>query len=134
LLLGFSNEGKITLVFGETSTDLDWKKAFVAQCQEDVDTLNKNVNDDAVLGRKVRVMTWFRPTQFESLVPPPMSPEEVSLITQSRNLVFIAFQMQQYGFDGYALDYIDCPEGIKYFLMKDLNLHRTVCIPFFCFC
>jgi len=28
-----------------------------------------------------------------------MNPEEVSLITQLRNLVFIAFQMQQYGFD-----------------------------------
>ncbi len=70
----------MSLVFDDegTPTDLDCKKAFVAQCQEDVDTLNKNINDDAVLGRKVRIMTWFRPTQFESLVPPPMNPEEVS--------------------------------------------------------
>jgi hypothetical protein len=44
------------------------------------------------------------------------------------------FDMQQYGFDGYALNYVDCPEGIKYFLMKEINLHRSVRIHFRCFC
>jgi len=34
--------------------------------------------------------------------------------------------MQHLKFDGYAMDYIDCPEGMRYFLMKELNLHRTV--------
>jgi len=34
--------------------------------------------------------------------------------------------MQYLKFDGYAMDYIDCPEGMRYFLMKELNLHRTV--------
>jgi len=53
-------------------------QSFVAQCQDDCDTLNRCINDEGVLGRKARVTTWFRPTQPETLVPPPMSPEEVN--------------------------------------------------------
>ena len=34
--------------------------------------------------------------------------------------------MQQHHFDGYALDYVECPDAMKFFLMKDLNMHRTV--------
>jgi hypothetical protein len=30
------------------------------------------------------------------------------------------------GFDGYAIDYVDCPDGLLWFLKRDLNLHRTV--------
>lgn len=33
--------------------------------------------------------------------------------------------MQQLGFDGYALDYISCPDGMLWFLQKEINLHRT---------
>lgn len=33
--------------------------------------------------------------------------------------------MRQLGFDGYALDYIDCPDGLLWFLQKDANMHRT---------
>lgn len=33
--------------------------------------------------------------------------------------------MQQLGFDGYALDYINCPDGLLWFLQKDANMHRT---------
>jgi len=35
------------------------------------------------------------------------------------------------GFDGYALDYVDYPEGMKWFLMRDVNLHRAVIIDSF---
>jgi hypothetical protein len=34
--------------------------------------------------------------------------------------------MQQHRFDGYALDYVECPDAMKFFLMRDLNLHRVV--------
>jgi structural maintenance of chromosomes protein 5 len=35
--------------------------------------------------------------------------------------------MNELGFDGYALNYVDCPDGLLWFLKKDVNLHRTVC-------
>ena len=35
-------------------------------------------------------------------------------------------QMQNMGFDGYALDYVDYPAGMRWFLMRDVNLHRAV--------
>jgi hypothetical protein len=55
-------------------------QTFVAQCQEDLDTLNDWVNDsDRALGRRVRVATHFRTQNPESLLAPPMSPEEVGL-------------------------------------------------------
>ncbi|KAF8967457.1 P-loop containing nucleoside triphosphate hydrolase protein [Flammula alnicola] len=84
-------------------------KSFVTQCQEDCDTINHHINDEQALGRKARVTTWFRPHQENLLIPPPMSPEE----------------MQALRFDGYAIDYVDYPEGMKWFLMRDVNLHRT---------
>jgi len=34
--------------------------------------------------------------------------------------------MEKMGFDGYALDYVDYPAGMKWFLMRDVNLHRAV--------
>jgi hypothetical protein len=50
----------------------------VAQCQEDANTLNSCINDSTEhLGRKVRINVWHRPKQLETLIPPPMSPEEV---------------------------------------------------------
>ena len=35
-------------------------------------------------------------------------------------------QMGNMGFDGYALDYVDYPAGMKWFLMREVNLHRAV--------
>jgi structural maintenance of chromosomes protein 5 len=35
-------------------------------------------------------------------------------------------QMGQLGFQGYAIEYVDCPDGLMWFLKRDLNLHRTV--------
>ncbi|KAF9528049.1 P-loop containing nucleoside triphosphate hydrolase protein [Crepidotus variabilis] len=84
-------------------------KTFVAQCQEDVDTLNHSINDEGALGRKARITTWFRPYDPQTIVPPPMSQEELELLK----------------FNGYAIDYVDCPDAMKYFLRKELNLHRT---------
>ncbi|KAJ7760373.1 hypothetical protein B0H16DRAFT_1719878 [Mycena metata] len=84
-------------------------KMFVCQCKEDYDTLNKEINDSQGLGRKARVPTWFRPGSEEDLAPPPMGTEE----------------LKERGFDGYAIDYVECPEGMRWFLKRELNMHRT---------
>ncbi|KAF8887234.1 hypothetical protein CPB84DRAFT_1786919 [Gymnopilus junonius] len=34
-------------------------------------------------------------------------------------------EMQSLGFDGYALDYLEFPEGMRWFLSHHVNLHRT---------
>ncbi|GLB34268.1 putative P-loop containing nucleoside triphosphate hydrolase protein [Lyophyllum shimeji] len=81
-------------------------RTFVCQCQEDSDTFNRHVNDEGALGRKVRVATWFRPQQ--KLPPPPMTEEEMVML----------------GFDGYIIDFIDCPEGMRWWMQRELNLHR----------
>lgn len=36
--------------------------------------------------------------------------------------------MHQLGFDGYAIDYVECEEGMKWYLMADAQMHRTVCL------
>ncbi|PFH50400.1 hypothetical protein AMATHDRAFT_61100 [Amanita thiersii Skay4041] len=84
-------------------------RTFVAQSQEDLDLFNSLVNDGNELGRRVRVTTWFRAQREEVLPPEPMSRD----------------QMRGLGFDGYALDYVDCPQGLHWFLKRELNLHRT---------
>ncbi|KAF8634626.1 hypothetical protein AX15_000803 [Amanita polypyramis BW_CC] len=86
-------------------------RTFVAQCQEDLDLFNKIVNDSQgrEFGRKVRVTTWFRPQREDQLTRPPMAEEELRLE----------------GFDGYALDYVDCPKELHWFLKREVNLHRT---------
>jgi len=33
--------------------------------------------------------------------------------------------MRELGFDGYALDYVECPPAMRWFLMREVNLHRT---------
>ncbi|KAF8651094.1 hypothetical protein AX16_004894 [Volvariella volvacea WC 439] len=82
-------------------------KTFVAQCQEDLDTLNHYINDTNALGRKTQISSWYRvPTD---IVPPPMTEEE----------------MQNLGFDGYALNFIAYPQEMYNYLTKELNLHRT---------
>ncbi|KAK0188724.1 P-loop containing nucleoside triphosphate hydrolase protein [Armillaria mellea] len=83
-------------------------KTFVAQCQEDYDTLNRNINDNQVLGRKVWVTTWYRARMDRLFVPPPMERDELA----------------RHGFSGYLLDYVTCPQGLEWFLQVELNLHR----------
>ncbi|KAF7364526.1 Structural maintenance of chromosomes protein 5 [Mycena venus] len=82
---------------------------FVCQCKEDYDLLNSCINDNQGLGRKAQVPTWYRPSSEDSLAPPPMQPDELA----------------QWGFDGYAIDYVECPEGLKWYLKRELNMHRT---------
>ncbi|KAJ7821120.1 hypothetical protein B0H14DRAFT_2832211 [Mycena olivaceomarginata] len=84
-------------------------KMFVCQCQEDYDLLNDCINDNPGLGRKARVPTWYRPGSENDLTPPPMPYDE----------------LKQRGFDGYAIEYVNCPEGLKWFLQRELNMHRT---------
>ncbi|KAK2463737.1 hypothetical protein APHAL10511_004230 [Amanita phalloides] len=86
-------------------------RTFVAQCQEDLDLFNRLINDShrQEFGRKVRVTTWFRVQREDQLAPPPMTETE----------------LREEGFDGYALDYVDCPKELKWFLKKELNMHRT---------
>ncbi|KAK0202992.1 hypothetical protein DFS33DRAFT_1437795, partial [Desarmillaria ectypa] len=85
-------------------------KTFVAQCQEDYDTLNRNINDNQVLGRKVWVTTWYRARMDRLFVSPPMERDELARL----------------GFSGYLLDYVTCPQGLEWFLQVELNLHRIV--------
>lgn len=37
-----------------------------------------------------------------------------------------SLQMRELGFDGYAIDFIDCPQAMRGFLMRECQLHRTV--------
>lgn len=41
-------------------------------------------------------------------------------------LTFFVPQMANLRFDGYAIDYVDYPAGMEWFLKRDINLHRTV--------
>jgi hypothetical protein len=34
--------------------------------------------------------------------------------------------MRELGFDGYAIDFVDCPHAMRVFLMRECQLHRTV--------
>ncbi|KAF8187572.1 P-loop containing nucleoside triphosphate hydrolase protein [Mycena galopus ATCC 62051] len=84
-------------------------KMFVCQCQEDYELLNSSINDAPGLGRKARIPIWYRPGTEADLTPPPMPLDELA----------------QRGFDGYAIDYVECPEGLRWYLKRELNMHRT---------
>ncbi|OJT15503.1 Structural maintenance of chromosomes protein 5 [Trametes pubescens] len=85
-------------------------KTFVAQCDEDYRLLNRLcVDTPEAIGRKARINTWYKAKDESRLTPPPASREE----------------LQTLGFDGYALDFVDCPEGLKWFLQSDVRLHRA---------
>ncbi|KAI6127379.1 hypothetical protein EDD16DRAFT_283257 [Pisolithus croceorrhizus] len=86
-------------------------KTFVAQCEEDYQLLNHCFNDSAEAGLRKdgRVNTWYRPKLEHTLVRPPMSMEE----------------LQELGFDAYAIDKIDCPDGLLWYLKREVNMHRT---------
>ncbi|RPD67470.1 P-loop containing nucleoside triphosphate hydrolase protein [Lentinus tigrinus ALCF2SS1-7] len=85
-------------------------RTIVAQCEEDYQLLNRLcVDTPEAIGRKARINTWFKPADHSRLPPPPASAE----------------QLRALGFDGYAIDFIDCPEGLRWFLCSDVRLHRT---------
>ncbi|KZT02149.1 P-loop containing nucleoside triphosphate hydrolase protein [Laetiporus sulphureus 93-53] len=75
-------------------------KTFIAQCEEDYSLLNRMLIDTSdAIGRLACIHTWFK-VDDGRVPPPPMTQEE----------------MHGLGFDGYAIDYVDCPEGLKWFL------------------
>lgn len=41
-------------------------------------------------------------------------------------LTFFVSKMASLRFDGYAIDYVDYPAGMEWFLKREVNLHRTV--------
>ncbi|KAJ7479292.1 hypothetical protein FB451DRAFT_1086724 [Mycena latifolia] len=84
-------------------------KMFVCQCKEDYETLNGAINDAPGLGRRAHIPVWFRPGTEADLTPPPLSAEELA----------------RYNFDGYAIDYVQCAPGLRWFLQRELNMHRT---------
>ncbi|KAF9651246.1 P-loop containing nucleoside triphosphate hydrolase protein [Thelephora ganbajun] len=91
----------------DTLISHDTMKTFVAQCDEDYKLLMKLVADTTeALGRRGRIIGWFRPKGQPS--PQPIDPTK----------------LKAHGFDGYALDYIECPEELKWFLQVN-GLHRT---------
>jgi structural maintenance of chromosomes protein 5 len=88
--------------------------------------LNRVFNDTPeALGRKIRINNWYRAPV--DIGRPPFSPEEVCIgYFLGCNIDLHISQMRELGFDGCALDFIQCPEGLKYFLQLELQLHRTV--------
>ncbi|KAI0302916.1 hypothetical protein B0F90DRAFT_184176 [Multifurca ochricompacta] len=84
-------------------------KTFVAQCDDDYRLLNQLVSDTVeALGKKVRITTWFRPVEG-NIAPPPMTLDEAHSL----------------GFDGYAIDFVECPQAMRAFLQRECQLHRT---------
>ena len=80
------------------------------------------------LGKKARVTTWFRPDEA-NVMPPPMAPEEVC--TRFHDISMsddsdAPLQMHELGFDGYAIDFVECPQAMRGFLTRECQLHRTV--------
>jgi len=55
-----------------------------------------------------RVNVWYR---GPSELPPPPIP---------------GGDLRSFGFDCYALDKVECPAGLRYFLEVEVALHRTV--------
>ncbi|CAE6474852.1 unnamed protein product [Rhizoctonia solani] len=80
-------------------------KTFVCQNEEDYRKMNKIVNDDAVIGRKVRMNIWWRPSSDSH---PPVPRENLG------NL----------GFNCYAIECVQAPEGMRNYLERELALNR----------
>ncbi|EJD01702.1 P-loop containing nucleoside triphosphate hydrolase protein [Fomitiporia mediterranea MF3/22] len=84
-------------------------KTFVFLCDEDHRKFNRLIIDtNEGMGRRCKVATWYRPERQETVVPPPMSREE----------------LKQQGFDAYGLDLVTYPEGMRWFLLDEIKLHR----------
>ncbi|KIK95336.1 hypothetical protein PAXRUDRAFT_25548 [Paxillus rubicundulus Ve08.2h10] len=86
-------------------------KMLVAQCEEDYELLNRCLNDsdEAGLRKGARINTWFRPKLEHTVIGPPMTEEELKSL----------------GFDAYAIDKLNCPDGLLWYLKRELNMHRT---------
>jgi chromosome segregation ATPase len=93
----------------EACFNQDQLKILVTQCEEDYAALNNYLNDSeqAGLRKGARINIWFRPKV--DLSPPPMNEAELKAL----------------GFDDYAINKIECPDGLLWFLTREVNLHRT---------
>ncbi|KAF8318121.1 P-loop containing nucleoside triphosphate hydrolase protein [Clavulina sp. PMI_390] len=95
----------------ESCFSVNHMKTFVAQTQEDYDMFNECINSSSIMdprtNKPIRVNVWYRPNPDGG--PPPFDPSQLASL----------------GFDGYAMDKIDCPDGIKGFLASEIGLHRT---------
>ncbi|KAG2359387.1 P-loop containing nucleoside triphosphate hydrolase protein, partial [Suillus spraguei] len=93
----------------EACFNQDQLKILVTQCEEDYTALNNYLNDSGQAGlrKDARINIWFRPKI--DLSPPPMSEAELKAL----------------GFDDYAINKIECPDGLLWFLTREVNLHRT---------
>ncbi|KAG2138085.1 uncharacterized protein EDB93DRAFT_1106448 [Suillus bovinus] len=93
----------------EACFNQDQLKILVTQCEEDYTALNNYLNDSeqAGLRKGARINIWFRPKV--GLSPPPMNEAELKML----------------GFDDYAINKIECPDGLLWFLTREVNLHRT---------
>jgi structural maintenance of chromosomes protein 5 len=104
----------------------NFAQTFVTQCQEDYRTLNRCINDEDGLGRKVRINTWYRAKDERSIAGPPLSSAEVTSITIIAAPGQLCLQMAALNFDDYALNQVACPDGLLWYLKKEIQLHRTV--------
>ncbi|KIJ57229.1 hypothetical protein M422DRAFT_23312 [Sphaerobolus stellatus SS14] len=85
-------------------------KTFVTHSEDDYNHFNRIfIDTGSALNHRVRVTVWHRPYNPDSLMRPPLTNDE----------------LREFGFNGYAIDFVQCSEGLKWFLMKELNLHRT---------
>ncbi|KAG8689456.1 Structural maintenance of chromosomes protein 5 [Ceratobasidium sp. 423] len=80
-------------------------KTFVCQNEEDYRKMNKLVNDEAVIGRRVRMNIWWRPP---SDTRPPVPRENLASL----------------GFNCYAIECVQAPEGMRNYLERELGLSR----------
>ena len=46
--------------------------------------------------------------------------------TPFRCATHTSMQMREIGFDGYAIDFVDCPPAMHTYLVRDCQFHRTV--------
>ncbi|CAE6432177.1 unnamed protein product [Rhizoctonia solani] len=80
-------------------------KTFVCQNEEDYRKMNKIVNDEGVIGRRVRMNIWWRPPSDSQ---PPVPQENLG------NL----------GFNCYAIECVQAPEGMRNYLEREIGLNR----------
>ncbi|CAE6474982.1 unnamed protein product [Rhizoctonia solani] len=80
-------------------------KTFVCQNEEDYRKMNKIVNDEGVIGRRVRMNIWWRPPSDSQ---PPVPRENLG------NL----------GFNCYAIECVQAPEGMRNYLEREIGLNR----------
>ncbi|KAH7343207.1 P-loop containing nucleoside triphosphate hydrolase protein [Rhizoctonia solani] len=80
-------------------------KTFVCQNEEDYRKMNKIVNDESVIGRRVRMNIWWRPPSDSQ---PPVPRENLA------NL----------GFNCYAMECVQAPAGMRNYLERELSLNR----------